>query len=333
MSKGEEVLDLLVVGAGPTGLACGLFARRHDLSSVILEKGTLAESIVRYPPGMRFFSTTENLSLGGIPFTSTSFRPTREEAISYYRGVADAESLPVELGVEARSCTRFDDHFVVETSSGRYRARYVVLATGYFDHVNLLGVPGEDLPHVFHYYREAYPWYRKKVVVIGGRNSAVEAALDLYRNGADVTVVHRGSALGERIKYWLRPDFDNRVAERAIDLRLDTTVQRITATHVVLRNALSGEVEEVAADGIFAMIGYRPDVRLFERFGITYDRDTLVPTHDPDTFETNVEELYLAGSVACGCRTWEIFIENGRVHAERVVDRIAELLREEAPRN
>ncbi len=320
----EEMHDLIVIGAGPTGLACGLFALRHGLSVLLIEKGTVVESIVNYPHGMRFFSTTDKLSLGGLPFTSTEFRPSRAEAITYYRGVADACDIPMLLGVEALSCEKDEDCFRVETSDGCYRARRVVLATGYFDHVNRLGVPGEDLPHVSHYYREPYRWFRKQVVVVGGRNSAVETALELYRTGASVTVVHRGEELGNRIKYWLRPDFDNRVAAGEIGLRLNSVLERITGTEVILRDTKSGVEEGIPADGVLAMIGYRPDARLFERFGITYDRETLVPTHDTETFETNVKNLYLAGSVACGCKTWEIFIENGRVHAEQVVARIAE---------
>lgn len=326
----DGIRDLIVIGAGPTGIACGLFAMRQGLSVLLIEKGTVAESIVNYPHGMRFFSTTDKLSLGRLPFTSTEFRPSRAEAITYYRGVAESSEIPMALGVEALSCSKVDDLFRIETSAGRFLSRRVVLASGYFDHVNRLGVPGEDLPHVSHYYREPYRWFRKKVVVIGGRNSAVETALELYRSGADVTVVHRGKELGSRIKYWLRPDFENRVAEGEIGILLNAIVERITETEVFVRDTESGIIETVAADGVLAMTGYRPDARLFERFGIRYDAETLVPTHDVETFETNVKDLYLAGSVACGCKTWEIFIENGRVHAERVVARIAEELQSTA---
>lgn len=327
VGRDTDPLDLLIVGGGPTGIACGLFARRCGLHALLLEKGTLAQSIVDYPTAMRFFSTTDKLSLGNLPFTSLEAHPTRAEAIRYYQSVAEAEEVAMELGVEAISSSHDGVVFQVETSAGRIAAKRVILATGYFDFTNRLSVPGEDLPHVYHYYREGFPYFRKNVVVVGGRNSAVETALDLYRNGANVTVVHRGEKLGDRIKYWLRPDFDNRVAEGSIVLHLGSVVEEITTGSVLIRQSESGARERIDAEALFAMIGYRPDARLFERFGVTYDPDTLVPTHNRETFESNVAGLFLAGSVACGCKTWEIFIENGRVHAERVVDRIAAELR------
>ena len=328
MSSESDVLDLLIVGGGPTGIACGLFARRNGLRSLLLEKGTLAQSIVNYPTAMRFFSTTDKLSLGNLPFISIESHPTRAEAIRYYQSVAEAEEVEVQLGVEAYSCSHNGDLFQVETSIGRFSARRVVLATGYFDFTNQLGVRGEDLPHVSHYYREGFSFFRKSVVVVGGRNSAIETALDLYRHGAHVTVVHRGESLGDRIKYWLRPDFDNRVSEGSISLHLNTIVEEISADEVLIMKLDTGDRASLKADALFAMTGYRPDARLFERFGIAYDRETLVPSHNEETFETNVSGLYLAGSVACGCKTWEIFIENGREHAERVVSQIAADLKE-----
>lgn len=316
--------DVVIVGGGPTGIACGIHARRSGVRHIVLERETLVNSIVNYPVGMRFFSTTDRLSLGGLPFTSSDSRPTRSEAIRYYRSVAEAEGVEFRQGVDVQSCTRRDGRFVLTTSAGEYRSRTVVLATGYFDRTNRLDVPGEDLPHVSHYYDEPWKWYDRDVVVIGGRNSAIETALELYRAGARVTVVHRGKELGRKVKYWLRPDFENRVADGAIVLHLQTVVERIGEKSVELRNRATDQSFPVAADGVFAMIGYRPDQTLFERFGIGYDADSLVPVYDAETFETDVPGLYIAGSVACGCRTWEIFIENGREHAERVISVIAE---------
>lgn len=315
--------DVVIVGGGPTGIACGIHARRSGLRHIVLERETLVNSIVNYPVGMRFFSTTDRLSLGGLPFTSSDSRPTRSEAIRYYRSVAEAEGVEFRQGVDVQSCMHRNDRFVLATSAGEYQSRNVVLATGYFDRTNRLDVPGEDLPHVSHYYDEPWKWYDRDVVVVGGRNSAIETALDLYRAGARVTVIHRGQELGGKIKYWLRPDFENRVADGEIRLHLQTVVERIAEKSVDVRNRATNRILSIAADGVFAMIGYRPDQTLFDRFGIGYDHDSLVPVYDAETFETNVPGLYIAGSVACGCRTWEIFIENGREHAERVISVIA----------
>ena len=329
----DDRFDVAIVGGGPTGIACGLYARRSGLKHIVLERETLVNSIVNYPVGMRFFSTTDRLSLGGLPFTSPDSRPTRSEAIRYYRSVADAEQVTFRQGVEVRACAREEDGFRLTTSDGDIWARHVILATGYFDRTNRLDVPGEDRPHVSHYYDEPWSWYDRDVAVIGGRNSAIEAALELYRAGARVTVVHRGPELGGKIKYWLRPDFDNRVADGDIELLLNSVVESIDERHLTVRNRMTGELAPVPAERVYALIGYRPDQGLFDRFGISFDPDSLVPVYHPETFETDVEGLFLAGSVACGCRTWEIFIENGREHAERVIDVISERLGREGMEN
>lgn len=320
--------DVAVIGAGPTGLACGLRAVREGLRHIIFDKGTIVNTIVGYPTYTMFFSTPERLSLEDLSFTTPNFRPTRAEAIAYYRGVAESADLNLRLHTAVDRVEREGEFFRVNTSGGDVLARAVVLATGYFDNTNRLGVPGEELPHVSHYYKEPYPYYDTDVLVIGGRNSAVEAALDLYRNGARVTMIHRREGFSKSVKYWIRPDIENRIASGEITMLWETEVARIEQGRATVRNNRTGEESVVRADAVFALIGYRPDEQMLQRCGIAYDPETLVPQFDPETFETNVPGLFLAGSVACGCKTWEIFIENGREHARTVVTGIARRLRQ-----
>jgi thioredoxin reductase (NADPH) len=326
-----ESYDLVIIGAGPSGLACALAAEEAGLRYIMVEKGTLVNTIVGYPTSMTFFSTPDLLELGTMPFTSPNFRPTRIEAIEYYRGVARMAAVHLSLGNAVHGVEqREEGGFIVRSDAADYLATYVVLATGYFDNTNRLGVPGEELPKVHHYYKEPYEYYMQDVLVIGGRNSAVETALDLFRHGARVTMIHRGSDFVRGVKYWVRPDIENRINRGEIDMFWDTEVEEIREKSVVLRNNLTGERQEIANDAVFAMIGYRPDEKLFVACGIHFDPDTLVPRYNPETFETNVPDLFIAGSVACGCRTWEIFIENGRAHAKVVVQEIVNRIQRQA---
>jgi len=315
--------DIVIVGAGPTGLACALEARKRGLRHVVIDKGTLVSTIVGYPTTMTFFSTPERLELGDMPFTSPNVRPTRIEAIEYYRGVARKGDLNLSLHNRVYGAARLDDGFRIATERGEYRGRFLVIATGYFDTTNRLNVPGEEFAKVHHYYREPFEHYGQDVLVIGGRNSAVEAALDLYRHGARVVMIHRGDAFGSGLKYWIRPDIENRIAAGEITMFWHTEVEEIRPRSVILRDNVARTTRELPNDAIYAMIGYRPDVRLLDACGVLYDPETLIPVHDPATFETNVSGLFIAGSVACGCKTWEIFIENGREHAGRIVAEIA----------
>ena len=318
----EEIFDLAIIGAGPAGLACALHAGRRGLKARILEKGTVANTIVGYPTGMRFFSTTDRLELADIPFTSIEPRPTRVEAISYYQGIARRSGLDISVGNRVHGVRRLPEGgFDIDATVGCH-ARNVVLATGYFDQTNRLNVPGEDLPHVHYYYREPYPFYGLDVVVVGGRNSAVETALDLYRHGARVTIIHRGDRFGDGVKYWIRPDIENRVADGSISVIWNSRVREITSESVIVGSNETGELQEIPCRALIAHIGYRPDQALLDACGIAYEPVTLVPDYDPVTLETNVPDLYLAGSVACGCQTWEIFIENSREHAITVVEEI-----------
>ncbi len=314
--------DLVIIGAGPTGLACGIEAQKAGLSYLIIEKGALVETVRRYPVNMTFFSTPELLTLDDVPFTTTNVRPTRREALQYYRGVAEYYTLNLRLHTRVERVTKQGAVFEVLTHKNEtVTAPRVVIATGYFDFTNRLLVEGEDLPHVSHYYDEPYRYSMTDVVVIGGRNSAVEAALELWRHKARVTMVHRGETLSSVVKYWVKPDIENRLKNGEIIAHLNSVVREIREGTMVIENTRTHECTTLAADFVFPLIGYRPDETLLRGAGVQLS-DKLVPEHNPTTFETNVEGLYIAGSVACGCETWAIFIENGRMHAKPVIEHI-----------
>jgi thioredoxin reductase (NADPH) len=311
----------IVVGAGPIGLACAISARRRGIDPLVLDAGTVADSIVRYPVGMVFFTTPERLEIGGHPLVTSGAKPTREEALKYYRGVARAEGLRIRPYVRVVAGERRDGRIDLELATRlgpeRVSCDRVVLATGYFDHPNRLDVPGEDLPHVSHYFDEAHRCFGLDVVVIGGKNSAVEAALQLFRAGARVTLVYRRAELPRSVKYWLKPDFENRVKAGEIAARLESTIESITATDVTIRRA-TGERERLAADRVYALTGFHADTELFHRLGIAFDAATGRPTVDPDTLETTVAGVHVAGSVTAGNQISEIFIENGRFDGEKI---------------
>ena len=330
------IRDVLIVGAGPSGLATAIAAKQQGLDYVVVEKGILVNSIFNFPTHMVFFTTPELLEIGGLPLVSPYDKPTRLEALRYYRRVVDSYGLHVSfheqvLEIERPSAGQgADDVFVVTTRDGRgtqrvREARAVVLAIGYSDHPNYLGVPGEDLPHVSHYYTDAHPYYRRRVVIVGGKNSAAEAALELFRAGAHVTLVHRHAALGDSIKYWVRPDIENRIKEGSVKARFETHLLEITPTSVVVES-IDGTRDEIPAEGVFLLTGYHPDVDLMRRAGIHCDEDTLEPDLNKDTFESNVPNLFIAGGAIAGKRTGNIFIENGRFHGERIIKVLADRL-------
>ena len=322
--------DLIIVGAGPAGLASAIAAKRAGLDCKVFEKGVLVNALFHFPSQMVFFTTPELLEIGGLPFSTPRDKPTRDEALRYYRKVVDACELSIELGQTVTSLRRdrSDDAegfiLVTRDAQGReqtWRSRTVVMATGCYDHPNLLGIPGEDLAHVSHYYTEPHEFYRKDVVIVGGKNSAAEAALDLYRTGARVTLVHRRAELGANIKYWVRPDIENRIKEGSIAARFETRVVEIRPTEVVLEHA--GQREVLPADAVFLLTGYLADLDFLRECGVEIDPKTNIPAHDPETFETNVPGLYLAGAVVAGANRGEVFIENGRFHGQVVVNEIA----------
>ena len=312
--------DTLIAGAGPIGLACAVSAKRHGVDPLVFDAGPVVNSIVRYPIGMTFFTTPEKMEIGGHPLTCAGQKATREEALKYYRGVARNEGLRVRPSVRLASAQRRDDAIqcVLATRTGdeRITARRLVLATGYFDHPNLLGVPGEDLPHVSHYFDEPHRGFGLDVVVIGGRNSAAEAALELFRAGARVTLVYRGTELPSSIKYWVRPDIENRIKAGEIAARFDAQVERITNDAVVIKHGRRDET--LPAQRVYALTGYHPDFDLFKGMGIALDPKTLRATLDPNTRETNVPGIYMVGSISAGRAISEIFIENGRFDGEKI---------------
>ncbi len=324
--------DVIIDGAGPSGLATAISARQGGLDYVVLEKGVLVNSIYRFPTHMVFFTTPELLEIGGLPFTTPYEKPTRLEALRYYRRVADTYGLKIELGREVYRVRKdaASGRFTVEArspagSAEAFESGAVVLAIGYYDHPNLLGVPGEDLPHVSHYYTDAHPFYRKDVVVVGGSNSAAEAALELFRSGARVTLVHRAAELNRSIKYWLLPDIGNRIREGSIRALMNTRLVGIARDKVTVERG--GMREEIAADAVFLLTGYQPDRVLMAEAGVEIDPATARPCHDPETLETNVPGLFVAGGAVSGRDTAQVFIENGRSHGAKVIEVIASRLR------
>jgi thioredoxin reductase (NADPH) len=318
----QELFDVIVIGAGPSGLASAIEAKKYGLSYLVLEKGGITNSILHFPTQMIFFTTPELLEIGGIPLVSEREKPTRNEALKYYRKVTAAFQLRVHQYEEVLNIQRIESAtFRVQTANAAYEARNIVLSIGYYDNPNFMGIPGEDLPHVSHYYTEAHPFYDRDVVVIGGKNSAVETALDLFRGGARVSLVHRGTELGHTVKYWIRPDIENRFKKREITPYLSSRVIEITGDHVKI--AQNGGRHEIPAQHVFALTGYHPTTKFFDQLGVRYDADTLRPEYNPQTFQTNVPDVYLAGSVVGGRINGEVFIENGRFHGEVLMKVIA----------
>jgi thioredoxin reductase (NADPH) len=332
------VRDVLIIGAGPSGLATAIAAKQHGLDYLVVEKGVLVNSIFRFPVNMIFFTTPELLEIGRLPLVTPYEKPTRLEALRYYRRVVESFDLQIAYREEVtaidppspEAAAGETTPFVVTTKGERgatrvREARAVVLAIGYYDLPNYLGIPGEDLPHVAHYYTEAHPYYRRRVVIVGGKNSAAETALELFRAGVQVTLVHRHATLGDSIKYWVRPDIENRIKEGSIAARFETRVVEITPTTVIVEK--DGGRDEIPADHVLLLTGYHPDAELMTRAGIECHPETLAPTLNPETYETNVPNLFLAGGAVAGKATGNIFIENGRFHGEKIIAVLASRLR------
>jgi thioredoxin reductase (NADPH) len=314
--------DVICIGAGPTGLACAIEAKRAGLRPLVIDKGVLCNSLYHYPVNMVFFTTPELLEIGDLPFVSAAEKPTRVEALKYYRKCVEHYDLELRLGENVTRVEGTDGNFRVHTRSEngaeeQYGSHKLIVATGYYDLPNRLGVPGEDLPHVSHYYTEPHPFWRQDVVVVGGKNSAAEAALDLYRSGARVTLVHRHAELGSTIKYWVRPDIENRIKARQITALFETHVVRIErdVVHVVS----PGGEKQLPAVQVFVLTGYHPDFDFLRQLGIKLNPQTNKPALDPQTLESNIAGLYLAGVVIGGNHTSEIFIENGRFHGKQII--------------
>lgn len=321
-----DKVDVLVVGAGPTGLACAIEARKAGLQALIVEKGCLVNSLFSYPAGMTFFTTRERLEIGDIPFSSVNLKPTRTEALEYYRRVAEHYKVAIRFFERVLGVGGSDGDFRVrtETRTGEgksYATRKVIMATGYYDLPNRMGIPGEDLPKVSHYYSEAHQFYGLKVAVIGAANSAAIAALDLCRHGAEVTMIVREAELSRHIKYWIRPDIENRIKEGSVKALYQAEVKEIATDWICVHQ--SGQAPlRLANDFVFALTGYHPDFDLLRSAGIEISPQTMRPVCNPETLESNVPGVYLAGVIIAGMDTNEIFIENGRFHGKQILDDI-----------
>lgn len=316
-----EILDVLIIGAGPIGLNCALEAEKNGLNYVIIEKGTIVNSLYNYPLYMRFFSTAEKLEIAEIPFITTSPKPGRQDALEYYQGIARQRKLKINLYEEVLKISK-NEIFGIETSKRKYLAKNVIIATGFYDIPKLLNIPGENLPKVKHYYTEPYPYANQKVLVTGASNSAVDAALETYRKGADVTMIIKGSEISKSVKYWVKPDIENRIAEGSIKAYFNAEMLEIKENSVVFKDEF-GNTHEIKNDFVLAMTGYLPDFKFLKNSGIELKGDHFVPAYNPGTMETNVPNLYLAGVVCGGKDTHLWFIENSRIHAEIILNHIS----------
>jgi len=312
------MLDVLIVGAGPIGLACGIEAQKAGLKYLIVEKGVLVNSIYNYPSNMTFFSTSEKLEIGRVPFISHLPKPTRSEALEYYRRVAMSWKLKVNLYEKVESIDKKSDVFHIETSKGTYTSKTIVVATGFYDIPNLINVEGEDLPKVRHYYTDPHPYFGQKIAVIGAANSAVDVALETYRKGADVTMVVLEDKILQRVKYWVRPDIENRIKEGSIKALFNSQVTAIRPQHIEVKTPEGKVILE--NDFVLAMTGYKPNFAFLEMLGVEFQDDEYkTPFYNDQTQESNAEGVYLAGVVSGGYKTTKWFIENSRVHAETIV--------------
>ncbi|HET6256544.1 MAG TPA: YpdA family putative bacillithiol disulfide reductase [Puia sp.] len=313
--------DLIIIGGGPIGIACALEARKTGLSYLVLEKGCLVNSLYNYPANMTFFSTSERIEIGGVPFVSNNVKPTRSEALEYYRRVAVSNQLNIHLQETVTDIRQTSDGFEIISASGIYHCSNVILATGFYDIPVLMGIPGENLQKVTHYYKEPHFYAIQKVVVVGASNSAVDAALETWRKGAEVTMVIRGEGIGPRVKYWVKPDIENRIREGSIKAYTHSTLCAVRPHEVDIRTPQG--IVTIPNDYVIALTGYQPNFDFLRKAGITLsDDERLQPNYDPATMETNIPGLYLAGVVCGGMNTHVWFIENSRVHAGMIIRNI-----------
>jgi thioredoxin reductase (NADPH) len=316
-----EILDILIIGAGPIGLNCALEAKKNNLKYLIIEKGTIVNSLYNYPLYMKFFSTAEKLEIAEIPFISAAPKPGRQEALEYYQGIARQKNININLYEKVLKVSKNGNIFEIETSKSKYTAKNVIISTGFYDIPNLIKIPGEDLPKVKHYYTEPYPYAKQKIVVIGSSNSSVDAALETYRKGAEVTMIIRNSEISNTVKYWVKPDIENRIAEGSIKAHFNAELIEIKENTVIFKD-IEGEIQEIENDFVLAMTGYLPDFDFLKNSGIDLQGECLNPVYNPETMETNIENLYLAGVVCGGKDTHLWFIENSRIHAEMIIRNI-----------
>jgi len=315
----ESVYDVIIVGAGPSGLACAIEAKKQHCSCVVLDKGSVVDAIRRFPVNLTFFSTPELLEIGGVPFITPTFRPTRTDIVRYYHRVAKEFDLNIRTDTTVLAVAKRDSFFEVVSGNESYFAKNIVFATGYFDNPNPFDVPGSSLSKVLRYYSEPYIYSGKRIAVVGGKNSAVEIALELFRNGSNVTLIHRGPRLSDGVKYWVLPDIENRLKAGEITALFETRVREIKPTELILEGKHAGSIPN---DVVFVMIGYRPDNTMLEKLGVAIDSESLAPSHDAASMQTNVPGVYVAGSIAAGKFNNKIFIENGRLHGALIIKSI-----------
>lgn len=318
MMQEEKVI---IVGGGPCGLSAAIELKEKGINPLVIEKGNIVDSIYRFPTHQTFFSTADRLEIGGVPFITENRKPVRNQALAYYREVVKRKNLRIHTYEKVEKVEKQQDGtFMVTTEKGKYRASFVVIATGYYDNPNYMNVPGENLPHVFHYFKEAHPYFDKDVVVIGGKNSSVDAALELYKAGARVTVLYRGSGYSSSIKPWILPEFDSLIKKGYIKMEFRADVKEIKNDSISY--IVNGTEEKtIPCDFVFAMTGYHPDHNFLKKMGVLIDEQTGRPYYNPDTMETNVNGIFIAGVIAAGNDANEIFIENGRFHGELIADR------------
>ncbi len=323
--------EVIIVGAGPCGMAAAIALQEKGMEPLIIEKGNVVNSLYHYPTHQTFFSSSDNLEIGDVAFITEKQRPVRNEALTYYREVAKRKALRIHSFEKVVKIEKESSHFILNTENDKkekkqYKAKFVIIATGYYDQPNYLHIPGEDLPKVTHYFKEAHPYFGKNVIVIGGKNSAVDAALELQKAGANVTVLYRGEKYSESIKPWILPGFDSLVRKEKINMVFRANVLKITEDKVFYE--VDGEEKEIDNDFVFAMTGYRPNIPFLNQAGIETDPETGVPSYDEETYETNVPNLYIAGVVAAGFDNNSIFIENGRFHGEKIAASIVSKMTE-----
>ena len=317
------MLDVIIIGAGPIGLACGIEAKKRGLNYLIIDKGTLVNSIYHYPMGMTFFSTSDKLEIGNIPFISHNAKPTRSEALEYYRRVASHWKLNINLYEEVDNINKQDECYKLTTQKGKYSCSNLIIATGFYDRPYFLEVPGEELPKVKHYYSEPHPYFGMDLVVVGAANSAVDVALETYRKGAkSVTMIIREKEIGENVKYWVRPDILNRIKEGSINAYFEARIERISANEVYFKD-INGH-HNIENDFVLAMTGYEPNFEMLERIGVEFHQDEFkTPVYNTENMESNVKGVYLAGVVCGGYKTNKWFIENSRIHAFQIIEAIS----------
>ena len=322
MTGNPEHFSIAIIGGGPIGLACGIEAKKAGIDYVILEKGCLVNSLYNYPSNMTFFSTSEKLEIGDVPFVSNNPKPTRAEALEYYRRVAQSFELNVHLFEKVDEVKGEDSLFLIKTSKSSYTADHLIIATGFYDIPYLLNVPGEKLPKVTHYYKDPHYYAFQKVIVVGASNSAVDAALETWRKGAEVTMVVRGPEIGKRVKYWVKPDIENRIKENSIKAYFNSTIKEIRETEVDIKTPEG--IVTIENDWVIAMTGYQPNLDFLRKMSISLsDDEVMKPWINEETYETNVSNIYLAGVICGGMNTHRLFIENSREHAEKIIKTIA----------